>query len=82
MKKLCLIPNWRKAWRMISMQAMAAGAGVQAAWAMLADDMKGALGPDALKYVAYLTVALLLIGMGGRVVKQPKVEKNETNPNA
>ncbi len=82
MKRVCLIPNWRKAWRMISVQAMAAGAAVQAAWAALGDDMKGALGPDALKYVAYLTIALLLIGMGGRVIKQPKVNKDETDPNA
>ncbi len=78
---MTLIPNWRKAWRMISVQAMAAGAAVQAAWAALGDDMKSALGPDALKYVAYLTIALLLIGMGGRVIKQKKVTKDETDPN-
>lgn len=74
-----VIPNWRKAWRMISIQCMAAGVGVQGAWAMLGDDMKTALGPDTLKYVAYLTIALLIVGMAGRVIKQPKVTKNETD---
>jgi hypothetical protein len=69
-----LIPNWRKAWRMLSMQAMAAAAILQTAWETNPDAIRAVL-PSA--WVPWVTVALLLFGMAGRVVQQRKVTGSE-----
>jgi len=66
-----LIHNWRKAWRMLSVQAMAVAGAVQAAWAVLPDDMKTTVPPTL---VQWLTLVLLALGIGGRVIDQPKTK--------
>ena len=65
--KFELIHNWRAAWRFFSMQAMALNTAFLATWAVLPDDLKSAL-PSWL--VPSAAVALLVIGMGSRLVKQ------------
>lgn len=64
-----LIPEWRKAWRMFSVQSMAVAAAIQGAWPMVPDDLKANL-PQAL--VNWVSVALLVLGIAGRLVDQPK----------
>ena len=71
MKKPRLIPNWRKAGRMLSVQAMGVAGAVQAAWLILPADMKATIPPA---WVQWLTVALLVMGVFGRLVDQPEVK--------
>lgn len=67
MKKPTLVDNAKNAWRWLSVQAMALAGAVQATWLALPDDMKASI-PSS--YVQYLTLALVLLGIGGRLVKQ------------
>lgn len=67
-----LIPNWRRAWRMFSVQAMTLAAALQGTWAMLPEDLKAALPPTLVPVVS---IALLLAGVVGRLVDQPKVKE-------
>ena len=67
-KKLELVEDARSAWRWISVQAMAAALAVQGAWASVPEDMKASI---PASYVQWLTLALLALGIGGRLVKQP-----------
>ena len=64
-----LVENAGKAWRWFSVQAMALAAAMQIGWANLAPDLKASI-PAA--YVTYGTIALLILGIIGRVVAQPK----------
>lgn len=66
-----LITNWRKAYRMLSVQAMAIATAIQGAWAVLPDDMKASVPPQA---VYWITMGLLVFGIAGRLVDQPKVK--------
>lgn len=68
MKKPTLVDNAGNAWRWLSVQAMALAGAVQATWLALPDDLK-ALMPAS--YVQYLTLALVVLGIAGRLVKQP-----------
>jgi type VI protein secretion system component VasF len=65
-----LIDEWRRAHRMLSMQAMTAATALLGAWQALPDTMQ-ALIPE--RYVLWVAVALLVLGMVGRLVKQPSV---------
>jgi hypothetical protein len=64
-----LIDEWKTAYRMFSVQAMAIAGAIQGVWVTLPDDMKAALPATA---VHYLTMALLVFGVIGRLVSQSK----------
>lgn len=65
-----LIPEWRKAWRMLSVQAMALAAVIQGAWVALPPDLIAQVPQEISRGV---TLALLALGIAGRLVKQDKV---------
>lgn len=71
-----LIPEWRKAWRMFSVQSMALSTALLATWAVLPDDMRASIPSDIVTTIA---IIVLVLGMIGRVVDQPKV-KESTKP--
>lgn len=71
-RKPTLIPQWRRAWRMFSVQAMSLAAAIQGTWTLLPEDMRASL-PPAL--VHWASVALLLAGIVGRLIDQPKVRE-------
>lgn len=61
-------PEWRQAWRWLSVHAMALGFAVSAAWVAIPDDLRAAVpGWSA----ASLTGVLMVLGIVGRLVKQP-----------
>lgn len=62
-----LVEGWARAWRWFSMQAMALALALQGAWLALPEDMK-AHAPAGLVTVA--SMALLLLGLIGRLVRQ------------
>jgi hypothetical protein len=66
---MMLVEEWRSAWRWFSLQAMALTAAIQAAWAAMPDDIKSHF-PE--KLVMAVSVGLLLLGIGGRLVRQER----------
>ena len=62
-----LVDGAGQAWRWFSVQAMALALALQGAWAALPDDLKAQAPP---RLPAALTVALLLLGLAGRLVRQ------------
>lgn len=67
-----LIDNWRKAHRMLSVQAMALAAAIQGTWPLIPDDLKATLPPHLVHWVS---IALLVAGIAGRLVSQDKVKE-------
>lgn len=72
MRKPRLIPNWRRAWRMLSVQAQAAALAVIGGWQALPDDMRAAVPQSA---VYGLAMGLLVAGIIGRLIDQPKTRE-------
>lgn len=66
-----LIANWKKAWRMLSIQAMTLAGAVQGAWLYIPDDMRSSIPASTVQAV---TLALLALGVAGRLVDQPKTK--------
>lgn len=69
MKKPTLIDDWKQSWKWFSTQAMALAVSIQGAWMFIPEDMKESVPKDLIGYV---TVALLVLGVVGRLVKQRK----------
>ena len=64
-----LVEDWRQAWRWFSVQAMGVATAFLAVWAVFPDDLKAVLPAGWTKAIA---IAVLLIGLVGRLVQQPK----------
>jgi hypothetical protein len=63
-----LIKDWPKAYRLFSIQALAASAAINGAWLALSPEMVAAFPPHLAQYVS---VALAVLGVIGRLVPQP-----------
>ena len=66
------IPNWRRAWRMFSVQAQASAVAVLGGWQAMPDDLRATI-PAGI--VVSVSVALLVAGIVGRLIDQPKVRQ-------
>jgi hypothetical protein len=66
------IPEVRRAWRFISVQAMSAAVALLGAWEVLPDDLKAGI-PHSV--VTWTAVVLLVLGIVGRLVQQPPKDK-------
>lgn len=64
-----LIPNWRRAWRMFSVQAQALAFAVLGGWQAMPDELRAAVPAWAVLAVA---MVLLVAGIVGRLIQQPK----------
>ena len=67
MKKPKLIDDWRNAWKWISVNAMVAAGAIQGAWLQIPEDLKAHVPPQL---VSGATIALLVLGVAGRLIKQ------------
>ena len=67
MKKPNLVPNWKRAWRWFSVQAMVLSTALLSTWALLPADLKAKLPEDVGLYAA---IATLVLGVAGRLVDQ------------
>jgi hypothetical protein len=67
-----LIPEWKRAWRMLSVQAMTLATALQGAWLGVPDDMKAGINPSIVNASC---MVLLVLGIVGRLVKQDKVSE-------
>ncbi len=70
-RKPKLIPNWKKAWRMFSVQAQVLAMALLGTWQVMPEDLKTQLPPGT---VFYLSMALLVAGVVGRLIVQPSTE--------
>ena len=66
-----LIANWKKAWRMLSVQAMTLAGAVQGGWLFIPSDMRSSIPESTVQMV---TLSLLGLGVVGRLVDQPKTK--------
>lgn len=66
-----LIPNWRRAWRMVSVQAMTAATVLQVAWETQPDAIRAVVPAG---WVPWITVGTLVFGIAGRLIQQPKTQ--------
>ena len=64
-----IIEDWKSCWRWLSVQAMVLAGAVQGAWAFIPDDLKSSM-PHGI--VQGATIALLVLGVAGRLVDQSK----------
>lgn len=62
-----LIPEWRKAWRMFSVQALAVIAMLPLIWSELPPDLVAMIPPA---WTPYILTALAVAGIVGRLVDQ------------
>jgi hypothetical protein len=62
-----LVPNWRRAWRWFSVQAMAVSGAAGGAWLVVPDDMRAAIPSEWLAAAGFL---LAVLGLIGRLVPQ------------
>lgn len=62
-----LIPKWRQAWRMFSVQALVAVGIIQSVWLSIDDATKAGLPAD---WVAGITLFLAVFGGIGRLIDQ------------
>lgn len=69
--KFELVEDWRNAWRWLSVNCMVLAAALQGAWLYVPEDMKASIPPHITSSV---TVALLIIGVIGRLKKQTPSE--------
>lgn len=67
-----LIPEWKRALRMFSVQAMILAGAIQGAWVALPAEMQETI-PDG--WVRIGTIVLMALGVVGRLVYQPKVSE-------
>ena len=65
-----LISNWRKAWRMFSVQVPAVNIAFLSTWAALPDKFQDAI---PLPWAIGIAVVLMVLGVAGRLIDQPKV---------
>lgn len=76
---MTLIPNWKNAWRMFSVQALALIAFAQTVLAVMTPAMLESVVPfTALTYVdalSALTVLAAVLGGVGRLIDQPAVQE-------
>lgn len=66
---------WKTAHRMFSVQAMALAAAIQGTWPLVPEDLKSSLPPTLVHWVS---VALLVAGIAGRLVDQGHDKPKDT----
>ena len=67
---MTLIPNIKQAWKMFSIQAQTINAALLVSWQSLPATFQTIL---PVQYLIGIAVALLILGIAGRVIQQPAV---------
>jgi hypothetical protein len=68
-----LIPDARRAWRYLSVQASVVGGAIVLAWGQIPDEVKGYLPPEFLKWMVFTVFVVIpvlrVIDQGGTATK-------------
>ena len=73
---MTLVDDAKQAWRWVSMWCMTAAGAIQASWLFIPEDMKASIPPNIVQAA---TLALLALGVAGRLVRQtPKTTEDPT----
>ncbi len=67
------IDNARDAWHHYSTIALTAASGLQGAWISIPDAIKANLPTTVGQAVSWVSLAIVLLGLFGKFVKQPEV---------
>jgi hypothetical protein len=67
-----LIENWKQAWKLFSVQALALLAALPVVWMSLPEDIKAMVPADWMKWIM---VAIAIGGLFGRMIAQPGAGK-------
>ena len=70
-----LVDNVKAVWRHYSTIALAMAGSLQGAWATLPDAIKATLPPEIGQAVAWITLGVLVLGLGGKFVDQTPKEQ-------
>lgn len=65
-----LVKNAKQSWKHYSTVALGVAGGLQGAWATLPDSIKNDLPKSLGQVVAWITLAVLLLGLAGKFVDQ------------
>ena len=77
MKKPELVPNWKRAWRWLSVHALAVTGMLPGVWLTLPDDWRASV---PVGWLAIATVVTAGLGVYGRLVQQPvELVKDDSN---
>ena len=68
-----LIDNWRASLRHYSTIALTAASGVQGAWISIPNEIKENLPEIIAHAVSWISLAIVVMGLFGKFVKQPEV---------
>ena len=71
MKKIRLVPDWRRAWRWYSVNCPMLAVALLGTWATLPDAMQSAFTQGQLQAMA---IGLIVLGVGGRLIDQSPKE--------
>lgn len=70
-----IVDNAKQVWHHYSTIAMGVAGGLQGVWAAMPDNLKSELPKSVGQAVAWITLGVLVLGLGGKFVDQtPKVE--------
>jgi hypothetical protein len=72
-RQMKLVDDAKQAWKWLSVQAMICAGALQGAWVFIPDDMRASIPHGVVQGV---TIALLVLGVGGRLVKQKTGDEN------
>lgn len=67
-----LIDDIKGAWGHYSTQALALGAAIPTVWQTIPDDLKAAMPPSAIHWVANITGIVCALGLVGKFIDQGK----------
>lgn len=65
--KLRLVDDWKQAWKWISVNCMVLATALQGAWMGVPEDLRGSMPHNIINLI---TIAILALGLAGRLVKQ------------
>lgn len=71
-KKIRIVHNWRNCYKWVSLHCMTFAGSISGTWLLIPDDLRQSI-PQ--KWLAGITIALMILGVVGRFVNQTKDDK-------
>jgi hypothetical protein len=72
--KARIIPDWKQAWKFVSVRSWVVALALIAAWVLIPESLRSYAPKEAGEWIFYLVFAFGFIGLVGRVTKQRVVD--------